>query len=236
MLADKSAGEILNLAKSTGAPGLAARYALVAGNPFALTDADYSSFSAGGALERFNPATGAGKLSDDYLNARIQFLERAFWFNTQDQNPYNPSANTDTHDFKISPYLRENSYFEDAASGYKIQRGGLFANTPRYYFGDDKANSATGSAVQDRLGTVEVKGKTGVDDKDRVKLGNSWVDQKNGIEYVLEDKGNGVNDLLILSENGSGGKDQILERRQAGDYAGRQYRARRLGICTHLRR
>lgn len=58
------------MAKDSGAQGLAARYALVAANPFVLTGVDYSAFNVGDALERFNPNTGAGKITDEYLSDR----------------------------------------------------------------------------------------------------------------------------------------------------------------------
>ncbi|WP_177166615.1 hypothetical protein [Nitrosomonas sp. Nm51] len=45
------------------------------------------------------------------------------WFNTNDQSPCNPFARIDSHDFGVHPYLKSDIYFEDAATGYKIQQG-----------------------------------------------------------------------------------------------------------------
>lgn len=254
LLTGKTGGEILSMAKGTGTQGLAARYALVAANPFVLAGADYNAFNVNGALERFDPATGTGMITDEYLGDRINFLERELWFNTQDKNPYNPGAGEPVPGRSI--FENESRYFEDAATGYKIQQSGLFANTPRYYFGDNQVNNPTASAVADhfyggggddtftamegddyleggtgadtytvnsgdgidtifdadglgiiKFGTLTVEGRSGVTDgKDWVKLGSSWVDLKNGIEYVLEDQGNGANDLLVRSEKGNGAR------------------------------
>lgn len=252
LLTDKNAGEILDMTKDSGAQGLAARYALVAANSFVLTGVDYSAFAANGALERFDPSSGTGKITDEYLSDRANLLERALWFNTQDKNPYNPGAGELVPGGSV--FENESRYFEDAVSGYKIQQGGLFPNTPRYYFGDNQANNPVASKVADHLyggggddtltggegedyleggtgtdtytvnagdgvdtifdadgsgiikfGTLTAEGRGGVTDgKDWVKLGNGWVDLQNGIEYVLEDQGNGSNDLLVRSNGGNG--------------------------------
>ncbi len=251
LLTDKSGGVILGMAKGTGAEGLAARYALVAANPFVLTGANYDAFSGNGALERFDPAAGTGKITDEYLGDRANFMVRELWFNTQDKNPYNPGAGEPVPGRSI--FENESRYFEDATTGYKIQQGGLFHNTPRYYFGDNQANNPAASRVADhfyggggddtlaggegddhleggtgndtytvnagdgidtifdadgsgviKFGALTVAGNSGVEGKDWVKLGNAWVDSQSGIEYVLEDQGNGSNDLLVRANDGQG--------------------------------
>jgi pimeloyl-ACP methyl ester carboxylesterase len=55
---------------------IAVRYALRALNPFALVGADYSAFNVDGALEFYDPGTGFGKLTQQYLDDRAAFLER----------------------------------------------------------------------------------------------------------------------------------------------------------------
>ncbi|SER25795.1 Ca2+-binding protein, RTX toxin-related [Nitrosomonas sp. Nm51] len=249
-----SVNEIINLATDNNTLGLAARYALTALNPFVLEGADYSVFNVDGALDRFNPASGAGAISDQYLIDRATMLARKLWFNTNDQNPYNPFARIDSHDFGVHPYLRSDIYFEDAATGYKIQQGGLFDNTPRYFFGSDATETPAGSASKDRLyggggndtlqglesndyleggkgtdtyivsagdgvdtvldvdglglirfGALTVQGKDGVnDDQDWIKIGDNWIDQHNGLEYLLLSQDNGSNDLLVKAADGSG--------------------------------
>jgi|CXWL01.1.fsa_nt_gi hypothetical protein len=114
-----SASEIMAIANSDGAQGLAARYALTALNPFVLTGANYDAFSGNGALERFDPAGGTGKITDEYLSDRTNFLVRELWFNTQDKNPYNPGAGEPVPGKPV--FENESRYFEDAATGYKIQ-------------------------------------------------------------------------------------------------------------------
>lgn len=115
----------------------------------------------------------------------------------EDQNPYNPSANRDIHDTKISSFLKENLYFEDAASGYKIQQGGLFANTPHYYFGDDKDNDPTASAVVDHLygdaGNDLLKRREG-DDYLEGGTGNDTysISTRDGIDTIWDTGGQGI--------------------------------------------
>lgn len=243
------------MAADNGAQGMAARFALSALNPFVLEGIDYSAFNNNNVLDLFNPASGAGIISDQYLEDRVTMLVRKLWFNINDENPYNLFAKVDNHDFNIHQYLKSGTYFEDAATGYKIKQGGLFGNTPRYYFGNDTAETPAGSASKDRLyggggndtlqglegndyleggtgtdtyivnqgdgidtildvdglgsiqfGANTAQGKNGVTDvvKDWIKIGDRWIDQQNGLEYVLQPQSNGSNDLLVKSTNGSG--------------------------------
>ena len=252
LLPDLSASAILSRIESNGQPGLAARFALVALNPYMLEGdgIDYGAFNLNGALERFNPTIGSGALTSKYLVDRMTMLIRKNWFNIEDKNPLDATV---AFSRSNHPYQNINDYYEDVATGYKISQGELSGKTPRYFFGADGADNPAASAVEDhfyggggddllkgregddyleggtgndtytlntgdgidtiwdadgqgviRFGAVEVTGITGVDDKDWAKLGNSWVDQKNGIEYVLQAQGNGTNDLLIVSGNGSG--------------------------------
>jgi len=127
-------GEIITMAAVGNEQGLAARYALTALNPFVLEGADYSVFNVDGTLDRFNPASGIGAISDQYLIDRATILTRKLWFNTHDRNPYNPFAQIDSHDFDVHPYLKSDIYLEDDVTGCKIQQGGLFDNTSRYFF------------------------------------------------------------------------------------------------------
>ncbi len=57
--------------------GLAFRYALKALNPFVVIGADYQSLghTANGALMLFNPATGFGEMTEQYLTDRAAFLQ-----------------------------------------------------------------------------------------------------------------------------------------------------------------
>ena len=229
-------------------------YALTALNPFVLEGADYSTFNANGALDLFDPVSGTGAITEQYLIDRASMLMRKIWFSTENEKPYNPSAQVDSHNFNIHQYLKSDIYFEDATTGYKIQQGALFGNTPRYFFGSDAAEAPAGSALKDRLyggggddtfqgleGNDYLEGGTGADTyivnpgdgidtildtyglgaiqlgsvtfqgrdsvaagKDWIKIGDSWIDRQNSLEYLLLPQNNGSNDLLVKSADGSG--------------------------------
>ncbi len=185
-----SANEIINLAAGNSAQGLAARYALTALNPFVLEGPDYNDFNQGNALERFHPASGTGMITDQYLVDRTNLLMRKLWFNTNDQNPYNPSSNVDIHDFSIHQYLKSDTYFEDASSDYKIQQGGLFGNTPRYHFGNDTAETPEGSARQDHLYGG------GGDDILQGLEGNDYLEGGTGTDTYIINAGDGTDTVL----------------------------------------
>lgn len=50
------------------------RYALQAMTPFSVSGADYSSFDHGGALSLFDPGTGAGAITSEWLRDRAEIL------------------------------------------------------------------------------------------------------------------------------------------------------------------
>jgi Ca2+-binding RTX toxin-like protein len=190
LLSGLSANEIITMAAGNDTQGLAARYALTAPNPFVLEGPDYISFNQGNALERFHPASGTGMVSDNYLIDRANMLARKLWFNTNDQNPYNPSSNVDIHDFSIHQYLKSDTYFEDASSDFKIQQGGLFGNTPRYHFGNDTAETPEGSARQDHLYGG------GGDDILQGLEGNDYLEGGTGTDTYIINAGDGTDTVL----------------------------------------
>lgn len=64
--------------------GIAYRYALVNGNPFAVLGADYSTFNQNGELDLYDPATGHGQLTEQYLADRSAYLVVKLRDNTVD--------------------------------------------------------------------------------------------------------------------------------------------------------
>jgi Ca2+-binding RTX toxin-like protein len=190
LLSGLSANEIITMAAGNDTQGLAARYALTALNPFVLEGPDYNSFNQDFALERFHPASGTGMVSDNYLIDRANMLARKLWFNTNDQNPYNPSSDVDIHDFSIHQYLKSDTYFEDATSEYKVQQGGLFDNTPRYHFGNDTSETPEGSARQDHLYGG------GGDDILQGLEGNDYLEGGTGTDTYIINAGDGTDTVL----------------------------------------
>jgi hypothetical protein len=197
LLNGRTADQIATLARADTPEGIAVRYALQALNPFAVTAAGYATHNSGGALDLYNDATGSGALTDPYLTDRAKLLERKLWFSTQDIDPVNPAYAYNGTD---PDFLKDDTYFEDAASGYRIAQGfhpgTPHANIRRTYFGDAGANSYAGGAVADRLyggaGDDELKGEAGAD-------------------YL---EGNADNDTL----SGGAGSDRLLGGQGADTY------------------
>ncbi|MBL8488737.1 MAG: hypothetical protein JNK22_16820, partial [Rhodocyclaceae bacterium] len=82
-LANMTAGEIRAIASDPDM--IATRYALQALNPFALLGADYGRFNAAGELDLYDPATGAGALSTDWLADRAGLLAAVLARNVADR-------------------------------------------------------------------------------------------------------------------------------------------------------
>lgn len=190
LLSEWTANEIIAMAAGNGAQGLATRFALTALNSFVLAGVDYTVFNTDSALDLFDLVNGAGTITDQYLIDRATLLTRKLWFNTNDENPYNPSAQVDNHNFNIHPYLKSDIYFEDAATGYKIQQGALFDNTPRYFFGGDAAETPAGSASKDRLYGG------GGDDTFQGLEGSDYLEGGTGTDTYIINQGDGIDTIL----------------------------------------
>jgi len=216
------AEQIATAALADTAAGMAVRYALQALNPFAVTAAGYAIHNVAGALDLYNAATGTGALTSQYLSDRANLLERKLWFSTDDINPVNPAY---AHNGTDPLFLRDDTYFEDAASGYRIAQGfhpdAPHANIHRTYFGDATGNTYAGGSVDDRLyggaGKDKLTGNGGADYLE----GNADADRLDGGAGVdILDGGTG-NDQLM----GGIGLDEYRIGRNAGldivtDFAG----------------
>jgi Ca2+-binding RTX toxin-like protein len=215
------------MAKNNDAQGLAARYALNALNPFVLTGADYSAFNIGGALELYDPATGAGAITQPYLTDRAALLERKLWFSTQDKNPVDLSI---VFDHNNHLFQNEDAYYEDVTNNYKIQQGGLFNNTHRYFFGGTGSDTYTGGAVEDHLyGGLGFDVLSGGDGNDYLEgnLGNDTLKGEGGRDTLIGGAGDdivdggkdadrlegglGLDTYLLFSALDSAGGDVILD-------------------------
>ncbi len=245
-LSDFSASAIIAKIESDGQQGLAARFALVALNPFILEGEgiDYGAFNTHGELDLFNPEMGTGTLTSSYLVDRMTMLMRKNWFNIEDKNPLDSTVTLSSSNHR---FQNINDYFEDVSSGYKISQGELSGKTPRYFFGSDGVDNPAASAVEDHLyggggddvlkglegndyleggagadtyiinpghgtdtvldtdgagviqfGTVIAQGRSGVtDSKDWIKIGDTWMDQKNDLVYLRVAQDNGSYDLFV---------------------------------------
>ncbi|MXS81831.1 calcium-binding protein [Nitrosomonas oligotropha] len=253
LLSELSPSAIISKIESTNQEGLATRFALIALNPFILEGerVDYGAFNANGALDLFNPDSGTGTLTSAYLVDRMTMLIRKNWFNIEDKNPLD---STTAFSSSNHSYQNINDYFEDVTSGYKISQGELSGNTPRYFFGGERADNPAASAVEDHLyggggddtlkglegndyleggagsdtyivnpgdgtdtvldidgigaiqfGAVIAQGRSGVTDgKDWIKIGDTWMDQKNDLVYLRAAQDNGTYDLFVSFVGSSG--------------------------------
>jgi Ca2+-binding RTX toxin-like protein len=128
-------------------------------------------------------AVASGKspiaITDQWLTDRANFLDRKNWFNDKNTNPENTAYQPNQADH---PYLKDSTYlyFEDVASGYRIQQGLLDYSTRIYAFGDERANTFAGKGVADHLyggggndtligdyGDDYLEGGTGIDELKR---------------------------------------------------------------------
>jgi Ca2+-binding RTX toxin-like protein len=145
----------------------------------------YSQWSADKALIGTGASAGRYNFSQQWLADRADFLARKDWFNDSNINPVNPS-------YQIKPgdnrYLADATYFEDAASGYKIAQG-FSPSSPlraihRYYLGDAKDNSYVGGESEDHLyGGAGNDSLNGGDD-------NDWLEGGSGNDTLGGDAGN----------------------------------------------
>lgn len=189
LLSDLSPSDFIAKLESSDQQGLAARFALVALNPFILEgeNLDYSVFNGNDALARFDPVSGGGALTSAYLVDRMTMLIRKNWFNIEDKNPLDSSVtfSSSNHSFQ-----NINDYYEDVTSGYKISQGELTANTPRYFFGGEDADNPAASAVEDHLYGG------GGDDTLKGLEGNDYLEGGTGSDVYIINPGHGTDTVL----------------------------------------
>jgi hypothetical protein len=122
----------------------ATRYALRELNPFAVLGADYSRFNQNGELDLFDPATGAGRLTSEYLADRAALLAWQTLLNTRDilTGPARPYSGDE---------VSEATQFLDRATGSQIVLGGQLAARRRILFGAAGMDLLDGGTLNDRL-------------------------------------------------------------------------------------
>ncbi len=104
---------------------LAYRYALKELNPFAVLDADYSVSNTTGALDVYNPATGVGDLTTNYLTDRASMLSALLQRNATDNTDTTMSGN--------------DILYRDTASNTELRFGSILtgdSSRQRILFGD----------------------------------------------------------------------------------------------------
>jgi len=196
LLSDLSPGDFIVKLEGNDQQGMAARFALVALNPFILEgeNLDCSVFNANGALDRFDPVSGSGALTSAYLVDRMTMLMRKNWFNIEDKNPLDSTVTLSSSNHR---FQNINDYFEDVSSGYKLSQGELSGKTPRYFFGSDGVDNPAASAVEDHFygggGDDLLNGREG-DDTLEGGIGNDTytINTGDGVDTIWDADGQGV--------------------------------------------
>ena len=162
-LAALDANTMMQTAKSGGIylSPLSVRYALRELNPFLIDapDAFYSAHNSNGRLDLYNPTTGQGELTDEYLADRAAMLAWKVKFNIADGRP------------EVAKQVRDPRRFEDKTTGalYELTPGGAtFTRFNQVIFGRDEAvDTLTGDVFTDRFyggsGNDIIKGEGGND-------------------------------------------------------------------------
>ena len=182
-LVDLGPDSVLALAQGSGNEAIAYRYALKALNPFAVIGADYSKHNG---LDLYNPNTGQGEMTEQYLKDRALMLcgvGGVIDANLQDSGD---GKTLTTNDFTTSF-----TYFEDKASGLTLTKKnalGIGTIKERYVFGGDEDDTLSGTDAVDHL-----YGGGGSD----------WLDGGAGNDYL---EGNAGDDILI----GGKGNDTLI--------------------------
>ena len=144
-LAATSGAAILSAAQQAGAIGMAYRYALVTGTPFVVTGADYSAANTNGKLDLFDKASGTGKLTQQYLSDRANYMVWKISKNNADAS-YGSTISSDTTEGDWD--------YTDMAAKVTLKvdgRGGLLSTAHQIIFGTDTADTLTGKDQSDHL-------------------------------------------------------------------------------------
>jgi len=150
---------ILNSAKATTPEAIAYRYALVSANPFALLGADYSAHNANGELDLYDPATGLGNLTEQYLADRSGYLTAKLRDNTVD------SASSTLRDVRYRDLATNTTLNPISTELRKVTFGGA---ADEGFSGGNGNDSLYGGGGIDTLdggaGNDYIEGNTGNDD------------------------------------------------------------------------
>ena len=191
--------------------GLAFRYALKALNPFAVIDADYQvlGHASNGALTLFDPATGFGELTEQYLTDRAAFLEAKI-----ELNLVNDQTSGDTIHYK-----------DFVGMGYEIPTGSILTTDQEFLFGSDDLDPLTGGSKDDHLyggGGDDVLTGLGGDDYLQGDAGNDTYiyNAGDGFDTILDTGGDGS--ILVDGVTLAGGA-QYGDRRVHRDDNGHLY-------------
>jgi len=201
---------IASKAQAATPVGLAYRYALAGLNPFALTgDASiYVSHNASGELDLYDPATGTGVMTDQYLKDRAAMLSWKMKFDIgapDSDDPLTPRADKPYSEQWDSWSISGDWDFIDHAaivSGapLKIEIDGVDLTTTvnhQIVFGSQNADALAGDTLSDNL-----YGGAG-DDTLTGKGGNDYLEGGQGNDTYVINAGDGTDTLLDTDGTGT---------------------------------
>jgi Ca2+-binding RTX toxin-like protein len=217
-LLGKSADGLAGLAKNGDTDALAYRYALRELNPFAILGNNnlYSKFNQNGELDLYDPTTGRGELSGNWLSDRAAMLTWRLRANTDDIAADGGTIRFDGSKYGYSD--TRNWEFSDLATDPSIDqrilvKGSVIGGTSKIAFGtnqddDAMAGGTEGDRLYGNLGDDTIHGNGGWD----------TLEGNGGNDKLYGDAGN---DLLLGGSGDDrleGGKDNdILQGGQGND-------------------
>ena len=208
-LAVYSGTQIASMALADTADGLAYRYALDKLNPFAVTGSTvlYDGVNIHGELNRYNPTTGSGNLTDQYLKDRASMLSWMNFFNKDDNIPV-----------KID-HVGVQYRLEDKTSTYTVLLGNdsniqsaPVATLRQIIFGKDIGEMLTGGDKIDHLyGMAGDDTLAGSKAGDYMEGGDGYdtylINPGDGYDTVLDSDGLGAIQFVTIEALGSTGLD-----------------------------
>ena len=188
--------EVMAVALENTDRGLAFRYALKNLNPFAVISADYTALGhdSNGALTLFDPATGFGDLTEQYLTDRAAFLEEKIELNLLNNEKL--SGNIHFKDFV------PNGLEVTATVDLRVDQEFLFGSD-----GDEGIGVLVGNSKDDHLygggGNDLLEGGGGRD----YLQGDAGIDRLDGGEEADRMAGGADSDFYIVDNRG----DEVIE-------------------------
>ncbi|HBU28883.1 MAG TPA: hypothetical protein DEB56_03775 [Thiobacillus sp.] len=211
-LAELSGNQIADLAMADTADGQAYRYAIYKLNPFAITDSSvlYDGINAHGELDLYDPATGRGNLTDQYIKDRAAMQSWKQHFAYDDIQPVGGTF--------VKPQSGTPFYFEDETTDTQIRIGGSLSvggvlSRPLsafriVVFGSQNADAMTGQDKSDFLyGGASADTLTGNGGNDYMEGGSGFdtyvISAGDGFDTILDTDGTGVIKLVGVLAKGS---------------------------------